>query len=150
MRMVDVDYKMMKQAGFRMVLFGLESANQKTLDRIQKGTKTDDVKYIIKAAKAGLDPHVAVMFGYPWETDNDSIATLRLVHDLLRRGYAKTAQASFYVSKDGANESQRKYIKRIYDVGYSPSFWITKLREIRNIDDLEYLWKQIKKGITRD
>ena len=30
------EYKLMKKAGFRLILFGLESANQKTLDRINK------------------------------------------------------------------------------------------------------------------
>lgn len=150
MRMVDQDYEMMKQAGFRMVLFGLESANQKTLDKIQKGTRVEDVSYIIKASKAGLDPHVAVMFGYPWEDESDSIRTLRLVHDLLRRGYAKTAQASFYDAGNAANESQRKYVKKIYDVGFDYTFWITKLKELRTVDDIKYFWRQIKKGIMRD
>ena len=35
------EYKLMKKAGFRFVLFGLESANQATLDRINKGEKIE-------------------------------------------------------------------------------------------------------------
>lgn len=147
-RMVDMDYPKMKAAGFRMILFGVESANQGTLDKINKGVKVEDLKYVIAASLAGLEPHVAVMFGYPWESDSDAIRTLKLVWGLLREGYAKTAQASFY-SPDGGGgkESQRKYVKAIYDVSRSPSFWLTKIRDIHNVDDLKYLWRQIKAGI---
>jgi len=148
MRMVDVDYFRMAQAGFRMVLFGLESANQATLDKINKGVRVDDYKYIIKAAKAGLEPHVAVMFGYPWERDCDALETLRLVHWLLKKGYAKTAQASFYIPPDSKNiPSHNRYIKHIYRVARSPEFWLNKLRDIHDMDDLKYLWRQIKEGM---
>jgi len=146
MRMVDVDYKRMKYVGFRMLLFGLESANQKTLDKINKGRKVEDVKYIIKAAKAGLEPHVAVMFGYPWETDSDAVATLRLVWWLLKKGYAKTAQASLY-SPNG-NTEQHKFCKQIYRATFYPEFWWNKLRNIHDKDDLKYLWRQIKAGLN--
>jgi radical SAM superfamily enzyme YgiQ (UPF0313 family) len=121
----------------------------------------EDVKYIIKAAKAGLEPHVAVMFGYPWETDSDAVATLRLVWWLLKKGYAKTAQASVYnpggdyyqrmygIEYDGWDEYKLgKYVKRIYDVKWSPQFWFNQLRDIKNIDDIKYLWRKIKAGIN--
>ena len=145
MRMVDVDYKMMKDAGFRMILFGLESANQETLGRIHKGTYTTDIKYIIKASEAGLEPHIAVMFGYPWETDEDALRTLKLVHWLLRKGYAKTAQASFYTPPDGKNNtSQNRYVHKIYNAGWYPDFWFHQLKDIRNLDDIKYIWRGIK------
>ena len=149
MRMVDVDYAMMKRAGFRMLLFGLESANQETLDRINKGVRVEDVKYIIKAAKAGLEPHLSVMFGYPWETDRDAVNTLHLVRYLLRKGYAKTAQASLYNPGSGelGNISHRKYVKGIYKAGFYPEFWFNQIKDIRNKDDLKYLWRKIKAGL---
>ena len=148
MRMVDVDYNMLKHAGFRMLLFGLESANQKTLDRISKGTQVEDVRYIMEAARAGLEPHVAVMFGFPWETDEDALMTLRMVWWLLRKGYAKTAQASFYTPLNGGhNKEQKKYVKQIYKVARYPEFWFNKIRDIHDKDDLKYLWRQIKEGI---
>ncbi len=153
MRMVDVNYGAMKMGRFRMLLFGLESASQYTLDRINKGVKVEDYKYIIKASKAGLEPHVAVMFGFPWETDRDAENTLRLVWWLLQKGYAKTAQASWYQpdkSTSGycqANSAHKRYIKRIYEVSRYPEFWFRKLRDIRNIYDLKYFWKSIKTGL---
>jgi radical SAM superfamily enzyme YgiQ (UPF0313 family) len=148
MRMVDVDYHAMRKSGFRMVLFGLESANQYTLDKINKGVKVEDTKYIIKASEAGLEPHIAVMFGYPWETDNDARRTLRLVHYLLRRGYAQTAQASFF-NQTGfeANRSHKRYVPKLYDCYRYPEFIYHKVRRIRTTHDLLYLWKQIKAGL---
>lgn len=149
MRMVDVDYRAMRNVGFRMLLFGLESANAQTLLKINKGIRTEDVKYIKMASDAGLEPHIAVMFGFPWETDEDAQRTLLLVHNLLRRGIVKTAQASFY-SVDGIKsiESHRKYVRKIYDVAKSPQFWFNQLKDIKSKDDLKYLWRKIKEGVN--
>lgn len=145
----NADFRLMKRAGFRMVLFGIESANQETLDRIQKGTKADEIISTIQsAAEAGLEPHIAVMFGYPSEKDSDSERTLRLVHFLLKKGYAKTAQASFYDCKgEQSNEKAKKYVRRIYDIAYSPQFWFNKFRDVKSIEDFKYLWRQIKTGL---
>ena len=145
-RMCDYDFRKMAMSGFRMVLFGSESANQKTLDIINKGVKVEDIKYIIKAAKAGLEPHIAVIFGFPNESDKDAAETLKLVWYLLKKGYAKTAQASFYLP-DG-NIGHRKYVRRIYEVARSPEFWFNQLRGIHDIHDLKYLWRKIKAGIN--
>ena len=146
----NVDFKSMKAAGFRMLLFGIESYDQYNLDRMNKGIKKDDIiKDIKRASESGLDPHVAVMFGQPWSTEADDIATLEIVHYLLRKGFAKTAQASLY-SVPTFSSIDRGYVKRIYEVGFNPEFWYNKLRSIRTLDDISYLYKQIKKGIIRD
>lgn len=148
----DVDFDLMKLAGFRMLLYGIESANQETLSRIRKGVRASEIIPTLKSAKkAGLEPHIAVMFGYPWETDKDSRNTLQLVHYLLRKGYASTAQASFYTPRGGEqNPEGRKYVDKIYDVAYYPDFWIRKISDLRNLSDLVYLLKGIRKGIVRD
>lgn len=147
----NVDFKLMKNAGFEMVLYGVESANQSTLNRIQKGVKVEDIiPTIKKASEARLSPHICVIFGHPNETDKDAINTLKLVHYLLRRGFAKTAQASFYqVAGETGNESHRKYIPQIYNAAYHLDFWFNQLHSIHNLDDLKYLWLKIKKGLTR-
>jgi radical SAM superfamily enzyme YgiQ (UPF0313 family) len=60
-------YRLMRKAGFRLVLFGLESANQATLDRLEKGLTVAQIEEGARAAaRAGLNVHVTVMFGYPW------------------------------------------------------------------------------------
>jgi len=96
------DYILMKRAGFRMVLFGLESANQKTLDRLNKGITVERIVKELKwASKAGLEPHITLMFGYPWESMKMAEKTLELGKMLLRKGYASTVQATVVIPYPG-------------------------------------------------
>ncbi len=96
------DYKLMKKAGFRLLLFGLESANQKILNKINKNVTA---KRIIKdckwASQAGLEPHLTIMVGYPWETKEDVMKTVELAKHLFREGYANTLQATVVVPYPG-------------------------------------------------
>ena len=149
-RIANYDYSQLRRGGFRMLLFGIESANQQTLDKINKGVKVEDIiPTLKKATETGLENHIAVMFGYPWETDDDAIRTLKLVHFLLRKGYAKTAQASFYKTNEVSNENHRKYVKQIYDIWQYPEFWFNQIKDIKDIDDIKYLWRKIKEGLRR-
>lgn len=151
MRTVNADYDAMYNAGFRMVLFGIESANDYTLTKINKGiTSQDAVKYIKQASDAGLKGHGTFMFGYPWETDQMAENTLKLAHWLLKKGYLKTAQASYYtVPENLGNRNHKKYIPKIYNVKYSPEFWFNQLRDIKDLDDIKYLWRKIKVGLKK-
>lgn len=145
----DVDFGMMKRAGFRMVLFGVESANQSTLDRLQKGIKANEVISTFRsAAKAGLDPHGAFMFGIEGESEEEENRTVELIHFLLRKGYAKTAQASIY--HVGAPGIDRGNLKRIYHAAYYPEFWYHQLRGLKDWESFLYLLKGIRKGIVND
>lgn len=97
------DYVLMKKAGFRLVLFGLESANQETLDRIDKNLKEEDIVKSCKMAKsAGLYPHITIMFGYPWETYEQAAKTLELGRWLLKKGIAYTVQATIVIPYPGS------------------------------------------------
>jgi len=91
-------YKLMRRAGFRFLLFGLESANQSTLDRVKKNLKTETIIQSCRdARRAGLYPHITIMFGYPWETYDDAKNTLKLGKWLLKKGYAYTMQATIVI-----------------------------------------------------
>lgn len=96
------DFKLMKKANFRLLLFGLESANQKTLDRINKNLTVERIIEDCKLAhKAGLFPHITIMFGYPWEDYEDALRTLKLGRWLLKKGYAYTVQATLVIPYPG-------------------------------------------------
>jgi len=105
MRFGAVDYqgyKLMQKAGFRFLLFGLESANQKTLDRINKNLKVETIIESCKLARqAGLYPHITIMFGYPWESFEDAKKTLELGKWLLKKDYAYTMQATIVIPYPG-------------------------------------------------
>ncbi len=155
MRIVDADFMQMKAGGCRMLLVGVESINQATLDKIQKGTHAEEIEPTLKKiSEAGLSAHLTCMLGYPFETDEDSIRTLKFIWRMLRKGYAETAQASFYsptgstqVEHIISNESQRKYINKLYYIGFSPQYWFHRLRGIRDINDIKYIWRGIKEGV---
>lgn len=95
-------WKLMKKAGFRMILFGLESANQETLDRINKNLKVEEIEPALRdCKKAGLEPHITVMVGYPWETRKDVENTLNLVKRLFRKNYIDSLQATLAIPYPG-------------------------------------------------
>jgi radical SAM superfamily enzyme YgiQ (UPF0313 family) len=96
------DYVLMKKAGFRLLKFGLESANQETLDRLNKGIKVEDIKEGCKLAKkAGLIVHLTMIVGYPWETKKDSLKTFRLAKELMQKGMADLLQATVLIPYPG-------------------------------------------------
>jgi radical SAM superfamily enzyme YgiQ (UPF0313 family) len=95
-------YDLMARANFRFVLFGLESADQQTLDRINKCGKAKDIENSMRMAKkAGLEPHVTCMVGYPWETREQAKGTIDLTRRLFDNGYIDTLQATIVVPYPG-------------------------------------------------
>lgn len=96
------DYKLMRKAGFRLVLFGVESANQTTLDRFVKALKVEDVEKGAKwASEAGLDVHLTFMFGHAWEGPEEIANTVKLARSLLAKGYASTLQCTLTIPYPG-------------------------------------------------
>jgi len=96
------DYNLMAKAGFRFILYGLESARQETLDRINKNLKVPQITEGAKMAKkAGLHPHLTTMIGYPWETKEDALKTIRLAKELFSKGYVNTLQATIVTPYPG-------------------------------------------------
>jgi len=93
---------LMRKAGIRLMKLGLESANQATLDRLEKGTTVEDIERGCRIAKdAGLEVHLTVMVGYPWETRADAERTLKLAKDLMKRGLADMLQATVTIPYPG-------------------------------------------------
>src|SRR3989338_2592870 len=98
------EYNLMKKANFRFVLYGLESANQKSINMLNKGVNSQQqVVSCRKASIAGLDPHLTVMFGYPWETRQDAMNTVKMVRLMMRKAYAKTLQATIMIPYPGTS-----------------------------------------------
>jgi len=96
------DYKLLADAGFRMILWGLESVNQDTLDILNKGYKVPAIEHDLKLAKeAGLQSHVTVMFGFPWEQYKDARRTYDKVREYLLNGLAWSAQATVCIPYPG-------------------------------------------------
>jgi len=116
------DYMLMKKAGFRMLLFGLESASQRILDQLNKGLTVEKiVDSCRKAKEAGLTVHITIMFGYPNASKEEELQTYRLAKRLMEDGYADTLQSTLLMPYPGS---------RLYETAlenewlrYSPGEW---------------------------
>ena len=95
-------YGLMAKAGFKFVLFGLESAQHDTLARINKCPLAKNVEESMRLAhEAGLRPHVTCMIGYPWETAEDAKRTIALTRSLFDRGWIDTLQGTIVIPYPG-------------------------------------------------
>jgi radical SAM superfamily enzyme YgiQ (UPF0313 family) len=83
---VNLDFetmKIMKKAGCRLILCGVESGNQQILNNIQKSTKVEQFyEYVKNARKAGLLVHSCYIAGNQGETPETMQDTLRLALEL--------------------------------------------------------------------
>lgn len=113
------DYSLMKKAGFRFILYGLESANNKTLEKINKGVTVEQIVDDLKMAKkSGLSPHATVMFGYPWETFEEAKKTVDLAKKLFKDNIIDSLQATIVIPYPGTKlfeECERKGLLRAKD-----------------------------------
>lgn len=69
----DVRYiQRLYDAGCRMLMFGLESASQRVLNLMRKGTRVENFRPILEACKvAGIAVRYDFMVGFPGETEED-------------------------------------------------------------------------------
>jgi len=120
------DYQLMKKAGFRMLLFGVESASQGTLDRLNKGVTVEGIiKECRVATEEGLEPHITIMVGYPWETRSDALATLRLARMLMEKGWTVTLQSTIVIPYPGT---------RLYDEALENGWFRVDPRDFDRFD----------------
>lgn len=67
----------MKEAGCKIVSFGIESGVQRILDFISKRVKLEQIKKAVKMVKnAGMEPRGSFILGLPTETLKDSLTTI--------------------------------------------------------------------------
>ena len=97
------DYNLMRKAGLRMLLFGLESASQRILDWINKGVTVEEtVDSCRKAKRAELAVHITIMFGYPNASRGEEHQTFQLAKKLMDDGYTDTLQSTLLMPCPGS------------------------------------------------
>ncbi len=71
----------MAAAGCRMILFGLETASERMIALMEKGTRRETMSRILKeSAAAGIWNHTFFFFGFPTETMADAQETVNFVY----------------------------------------------------------------------
>jgi anaerobic magnesium-protoporphyrin IX monomethyl ester cyclase len=78
---VDLELlKLMKRAGCRSILYGIESLNQDALDNLKKGVTTEDVERALRdTKKAGIETRCSMMLGLPGETKESVEKTIAML-----------------------------------------------------------------------
>jgi len=50
----------------------------------------------------GLEPHITIMVGYPWETRENALSTLNVAKTLMQKGWATTLQSTIVIPYPGS------------------------------------------------
>lgn len=91
-------------AGCRTLMFGFESAVQRVLDLMQKGTEAQDVPEILSACnKASISVRLDTMIGFPGESETESDYTLKFIRKhrhLIDTPFSITPLSLFELQKD--------------------------------------------------
>jgi hypothetical protein len=70
------------ESGCRRIAFGFESASQRLLDLMEKGTSLAEAEGILRRlAKAGISNTLYTMIGFPTETREEALQTLQWLRD---------------------------------------------------------------------
>ena len=105
------------RAGLRLVMWGLESASQRLLDLMCKGTTAQKIPAILNSAsQAGIWNLLFVIFGFPTETKAEWLGTLDLLGSIGDSVHALSR--SRFILLEGSQvfcNPQRYGIKRIID-----------------------------------
>lgn len=75
-------FKELFDSGLVSIAWGVESANQSLLDKINKGTDVNDIKMVIQeSAKASIKNTVYILFGFPGETRESFMDTINFLKE---------------------------------------------------------------------
>lgn len=100
--LTEKNARKMKQAGFRKLIVGIESASERTIDVLDKSLTRERILEGARIAKdAGLQLHLTLMVGYPWETREDAYESLAFAKHLLHSGLAHHLQATVVMPYPG-------------------------------------------------
>ncbi|WP_437552545.1 radical SAM protein [Sorangium sp. So ce367] len=126
-------------SGCRVFSFGVESANQRVLDLMEKGITVPEIDRIIEqAADAGIHNHVMCIVGFPGEEEHEAEDTLRFV--ARHRDDIDLVGFSFF------------YLLRHSPVERSPrTYSVREMRELRHGYDFEErLAYEVESGIDQE
>ncbi|MDA0692578.1 MAG: radical SAM protein [Nitrospinae bacterium] len=115
-------FEEMHRAGFIMLFFGLESANDRILSIIDKGCDQATEKLVLKnSSDAGIWNHLYLFFGFPTEERHEAEDTIQFTVENSELGTGiihSVGQSTFALEKDSAvyhNPAKFKIDRIIHD-----------------------------------
>jgi radical SAM superfamily enzyme YgiQ (UPF0313 family) len=72
--------KKLRESGLAMVMWGVESGNNRILGLINKGTNAEDIQKVLQDShKAGIKNIAYILFGFPTETKDEFLDTINFL-----------------------------------------------------------------------
>jgi len=133
--LVQEDYvSALAQAGCENVWMGAESGSQKILDAMDKGTTVMQIETATALLKKhGIRPSFFIQFGYPGETAEDIVQTVKMINKLLPHEIGISVSyplpgTKFYETvkeqlKEKANWTDSDDLAMLFQNQYPPSFY---------------------------
>ena len=92
-KLVDMELlKLMKEAGFWLIFYGVENGNQDMLNRMKKGITIEEIKRAFKLThEAGIKTEAVFIIGLPGETEDTIKDSIKLWRELksYRAGFSR-------------------------------------------------------------
>jgi radical SAM superfamily enzyme YgiQ (UPF0313 family) len=115
---------LLKRSGCQVLQWGVESASQRVLDLMDKGTKIDAVEKVLKnSTRAGIYNLIFILFGFPSETVKELHKTLSFLDR--NREYIHALSSGTFVLTEGSRIHSKP-----------ESFFISRIREQRKSSPL--------------
>lgn len=74
--------KQLKESGLTLIIWGVESGNDRILKLMKKGTNTKDISEVLmNSKKAGIRNVTYIMFGFPTETKEEFLDTINFLKE---------------------------------------------------------------------
>ena len=115
-------FERMRRAGFLMLFFGLESANDRILSIIDKGCdQATEQQVLHNSSQAGIWNHLYLFFGFPTEQREEAEDTIRFTVEHSENGSGiihSVGQSIFTLEKDSAvyhNPAKFKIDRIVHD-----------------------------------
>ena len=163
----DIDLlRLIHRSGGRVIMWGVESASQRVLDLMRKGTRIGDVEKVLQdSTHAGLMNLTFIMFGFPTETETEFYETIDFLER--NRAYIHTLSKGKFVLTGGSlvqREPERfaiteireapgsKVYNRAFDYRVSRGLGPKEVASLfkKNIKCLESIGLSPRLGVYRD
>ncbi len=151
--------KDLARAGCANIWMGAESASQKILDAMDKGTTVEQIYEATRLLKKnGINPSFFIQFGYPGETKEDIEKTINMINELLPHeigisvSYPLPGTAFFekvqHELKEKTNWTDSDELALMFRNTYQPAFYKQLHRYVHKTYRKHIAFENIKQLVT--
>jgi len=140
--------------GLRVITLGIESVNQNTLNRINKGIKVRDIeKKISLLRKYNILPFINLMIGFPYDTEDDY---LKMINFIIDNGLENCGKVAYVTPLPGTKMwvecIQKGYIKNEFDfIKKMGNLYVERMINLTNLSDaiVDHYYKEVAQLLKR-